>query len=218
MRMLTLPIVAALVSSAADCPRSVTIEAPARAGGNGPIQEFQVRFHPEFKPGTFAAKLDGKDITGSFVPEPAPGGLSVWTNPPLTGARQKLWVKGDYTASGLELRDRYDSVTFSAPWVTVVERGTTVSSIVLREGQTVEAEALIDGAPLAPTTVIISVVGDRIVSLNNQPAGASVSVTIPTTDRRARLTVRGIRPGSARLKAETRGYGSLSTYLTVGNP
>lgn len=40
------------------------------------IHRFVVKFHPDFKPETFRAELDGVDITPRFEPAPVPGGIS----------------------------------------------------------------------------------------------------------------------------------------------
>lgn len=218
MRMLMLPILAALLLSAADCPRAAAIEAPADGSAQAPIREFRVRFHRDFRAGTFSATLDGEDVTRHFQPAPTPGGVSIWHDPALHPGRAMLVVKGGYTASGLDFRTLGDTAVFFPLTAGVVTAGTLQRGLTLREGQTAEADAILFEVPVTPTTVTITVAGDRAVSLNGQPVGMGVSLTVPTNDRRARFTVRGVRVGRAELHAAVPGYATEAAGIQVANP
>src|SRR5262245_61140484 len=69
--LLALPAFSLLVG----CQKAVTVVSP-ESYPDGPVTGITVSFSPYFKPGTFRAKLDGKDITAFFAPAPAPGGQS----------------------------------------------------------------------------------------------------------------------------------------------
>lgn len=69
--LLALPAFA-LVSA---CEKAVEIVYP-NTYNDKPVREITVKFSKNFKPGSFTARFDGQDITGSFVPAPSPGGQS----------------------------------------------------------------------------------------------------------------------------------------------
>ena len=69
--LLALPALALLAA----CEKAVIIEAPDEHPTT-PVTQIKVRFSPNYKDGTFRAKLDGQDITGIFAPAPTPGGQS----------------------------------------------------------------------------------------------------------------------------------------------
>ena len=69
--LLALPPVVLLAA----CEKAVTVVSP-QTYPDRPVTSITVRFSNNFKPGTFRATLDGKDITNLFAPAPAPGGQS----------------------------------------------------------------------------------------------------------------------------------------------
>src|SRR5262245_23338884 len=73
MRFILLALPA--LSLLAGCQKAVTVVSP-ESYPYGPVTGITVSFSPYFTPGSFRAKLDGKDITALFAPAPAPGGQS----------------------------------------------------------------------------------------------------------------------------------------------
>lgn len=69
--LIALPACACLAA----CEKAVEIVSP-QTYNYEPVREVTVKFSKNFKPGSFTAKIDGADITGLFVPAPAPGGQS----------------------------------------------------------------------------------------------------------------------------------------------
>jgi hypothetical protein len=188
------------IVAAGGCTYSVVIVHPPDHFKE-PVKTYTVRFHNEYKPGTFEATLSGRDITSLFQPPAAPGGTStaVFEYPPnfldrqYDSNRQKLAVSAQFTTptTGLGNRITGTSNTFSPPY-SIVYTGTTGTDkhLVVGEGQTITATAFVERAPKEPLTVTIT--GDPRMSLNDRPAGDSIQVVIPTNDRRAAFTVRGI--------------------------
>jgi hypothetical protein len=217
-----------LLSNAGGCTRSVVILHPP-GEFTGTVQTFTVKFHPDFKPGTFDANLSGQNITGLFKPTPAPGieSSASFTFPPnfmdrqFNNNRQKLAVFGDFATptSGLGNRIKADSVEFSPPYTAVYSDRTGFNKeLKVKEGETITAFAFVQDAPKEALTVTIT--GNDRVSLNDQTAGASIQVIIPTNDRRAAFTVRGIQAGGGffQFRAIATGFASDVSVCQVLSP
>ena len=58
------------------CSKAVQITQPASSPLTAPLTIFEVKFAPQFLPGSFNAQLDGADVTAGFVPTAAPAGTS----------------------------------------------------------------------------------------------------------------------------------------------
>jgi hypothetical protein len=58
------------------CSKAVQITQPTSTPLTAPLTIFEVKFAPQFLPGSFSAQLDGADVTAGFVPTAAPAGTS----------------------------------------------------------------------------------------------------------------------------------------------
>ncbi len=219
---IVLPLVLALVAFSAGCQQSVKVLYPQDGTYTDPVGTFRVKFHDEFQPGTFDAYLSGTTITHLFQPTPAPGQESsariIW--PPnymdmhYNNNKQRLEVRGEFDKPvflffGIPTRFKTDSANFTPPYVRVY-RGTTSfdTDLTLREGETITATAFVVKAP--KERLVVTITGNSLVSLNNQPAGQNIEVVIMPNDRRAQFTVRGIQTGGEifRVRAIANGYSS----------
>jgi hypothetical protein len=211
---------AALCLLALGCQHSVRIQFPTDGSYKTPVTTLTVKFHPEFKPGTFDANLSGQTITNLFQPAPAPGGVSTASIvfPPnymdfhYNNNKQKLIVEGDFTQPvfyffGIPTRFTRDSSDFTPPYVRVFRGRTSFDSdLTLRERETIAATAFVVEAPAE--RLVVTLTGHPLVSLNDQPAGQNIEVVIEPNDRRADFTVRGIQTGGEvfRIRAIATGY------------
>jgi len=112
------------------------------------------------------------------------------------GNQEVLRVEGDYDYSGIPTKRFNDEVKFSPP-VIEVYRGKTGDdrNLDLHEGETITATATLWEPPRDSLSVTIAVdQEDSPISINDQPRGTRVTLTIPGNDRRAAFTIRGIVP------------------------
>jgi hypothetical protein len=204
------------------CAHSVTILEPLDGTYANPVATLRVKFHPEFQPGTFSASLSGTTITQLFQPTPAPGGESSASivYPPnfmdsdYNSNKQHFVVDGDFSTStfyffGIPTRSTRDSSDFSPPYVLIYRGRTSFDrDLTLKERETIVASAFVEKAPKERLQVTIT--GDSLVSLNDQPAGQDIQVWIEPNDRRADFNVRGIQAGGEvfRIRAIATGYSS----------
>ena len=202
-------VLAGIVTTA--CARSVEIEHPPERTLSGPVSEFRVKFHSRFEPGTFSADINGIDYTSQFIPTPAPGITSTAPAPGFPVGTSVLRVSGDFSPSrAFDMHG--DTAEFTPPALIVCRpppcgRTTGIGVPVLT---TVSVGVTIPSAPPSPLQVRITP-SNNFVSLNNQPAGASIVVTIPSNDRRTSFSVRGIQQGIIYLLAESLGYQAVQT-------
>ena len=196
--------VCALAMWIGGCTKSVTIVQPLDGTYTSPVTPLTVKFHPEFKPGTFQANLSGTNITSLFHPTPAAGGTSTaeivyppsFMDADYSGNVQRLVVDGDFTTptGGLGNRVTPDSSNFTPPSFRIFRGRTSFDPVLtLKERETITATAFVDQAPKEGLRVTIT--GNSLVSLNDQPAGQDIQVVIMPNDRRADFTVRGIQAG-----------------------
>jgi hypothetical protein len=207
------------------CTLPVKIDQPT-GSETGPITVFKVHFDKDYVPGTFSADLSGTNITPLFLPAPIAGGVSTasinfplfmdydWINTVNGSGRpneQLLRVSGKSSSNG----SCCDSVTFSPPYTAIFRGGGTAVTfdhdLTLKERETITATVFVSEAP--KESLKVWVLGDEAVSLNDQPAGKSIMVTIPTNDRRVDFTVRGIVVSGGggpyfRIRAIATGYSS----------
>jgi|SRR5215467_5895084 len=222
IQRLLLGLVVLIVSG---CTTVLKITEPADEWFQDCLPRFAVNFGPTFT-GNFRADIDGLDWTAPFTPAPAPGGTSTAPVPPLGGGtpitspgpfpgttvnsgyfRHKLSVSADGTlAPGDLFLINSGSHTFVPPPLSG-----SPNPLNLREEVPVQAFVLLPVAPLSPLTVAVSP-SSRGVSLDNQPAGQPIQVTIPTNDRRASFTVRGISRGQFWLVFSGAGCQTGSVY------
>jgi len=212
----------ALCLLAVGCQHAVRIQVPTDGSYKSPVTALTVKFHPEFKPGTFNAYLSGQMITDLFQPAPAPNGVSTATiiYPPnymdfqYNNNKQLLMVHGEFTTPvfylfGIPTRFTRDSSEFSPPYVRVFRGRTSFDSdLTLKERETIAATAFVVEAP--KERLVVTITGHPLVSLNDQPAGQNIQVVIERNDRRADFTVRGIQTGGEifRIRAIATGYSS----------
>jgi hypothetical protein len=181
----------ALALTACAAPVEIVAPAPATAGTGAaaadPVTRYQVHFGSSYK-GGFRANLDGQDITAAFSPPPAPGGVSTaaqsafaagsgvfgrfgtpfWSHELFVAAECRWYCAG--TAAVVDFTP--PSLRFSA------------NDIPLRQGSTITLWVEVDKPPSQPLTVAISAStggsgGAGALSLDGQPPGTPVTVTIP---------------------------------------
>jgi hypothetical protein len=197
----------------AGCQTVAKIEYPSAGASAEPVTNFRVRFHKDYKPGTFKATLNGQDITGNFNPAGAPGAVAT-ANSDFMDARvnnnvQVLHAQGEFTSSpgGIPTRSTHDEVQFSPPIIFVFRGNTTNHTLDVHERETITATVTVLAPPKEGLTVTVTTDENSAVSLNNAPAGTPITVTIPTNDRRADFTIRGIQTGKTFLvRALAHGY------------
>jgi hypothetical protein len=185
----------------AGCQTVAKIEYPGAGNQADPVTNFRVRFHKDYKPGTFKATLNGQDITGNFNPPGAPGAVST-ANSDFMDARvnnnvQVLHAQGEFITNpgGIPTRSTHDEVQFSPPVIFIFRGNTTDHNFDVHERETITATVTVLVPPKEGLTVTVTTDENSAVSLNNAPAGTPITVTIPTNDRRADFTVRGIETG-----------------------
>jgi hypothetical protein len=212
----------ALFQFATGCAHSVTILEPTDGTYDNPVTTLRVKFHPEFKPGTFSASLSGTTITNLFQPTPAPGGESSASIifPPnfmdyeFNSNKQHLVVDGEFSTStfyffGIPTRSTRDSSDFIPPYVTVYRGSTSFDhDLTLKERETIVATAFVEKAP--KERLMVTITGNSLVSLNDHPAGEDIQVWIERNDRRADFNIRGIQAGGEifSVRAIATGYSS----------
>lgn len=189
---------------AAGCAPPVKIVKPT-GSETTPIEQFAVTFDKDFVPGSFSADLSGTAITYLFSPTPAPGGTSFAsiTYPQfmdydyintVNGSgypnEQLLRVSGKSSSNA----SCCDSVTFSPPYTRIFRGGGTAitfdRTLDVRERETITATVFVDVVPKEALTVRVT--GHPSVSLNDQPAGQAIMLSIPNNDRRVDFRIRGI--------------------------
>jgi hypothetical protein len=207
---------------AGGCAVPVKIQQPT-GSETGPITVFAVRFDKDFVPGSFSADLSGTTITPLFAPTPAPGGVSTasitfpqfmdydWINT-VNGSgkpnEQLLRVSGKSSSNA----SCCDSVKFSPPATRIFRGGggtvTFDRTLDVHERETIIATVYVDVVPKEALTVRVT--GHPSVSLNEQPAGQGITLSIPNTDRRVDFRIRGIVVSGEvfRIRAIATGYSS----------
>lgn len=187
--------------------QAARIEAPARPVderfANACYRVLTVRFHHQFKPGTFEAYLDGQNITGLFALPHSPGGTTnaVMTGP-FTGGdlqagvfKHKLDTKGSCAFPGcggdlvefipIHLRPKISSQNF--------RRGTVVNG----EVQVSPVSAVALQVEVKPTNNNVALY-DVITGWHGP--GQSIVLTIPASTLTGSFAVRGETPGSYTLQ------------------
>ncbi len=206
------------------CEKAVTIEHPGKGILDEPVPTFRVRFHNDFQPGSFQAFLNGVTITSRFQPAPAPGGVSTASSDHMDAGyknTQVLHVQGQFKTpqSGIPTKLTEDEVEFSPPVIFVFRGNSTNHDLSLKERETIAATVLVVKAPKEALTVTVTTEENPAVSLNDQPAGTPITLTIPTNDRRADFTVRGIQTGKTFIvRALAHGFSSKAAGGTVLYP
>jgi hypothetical protein len=193
----------------AGCTLPVKIEQPT-ASETGPVQTFVVRFDTAFVPGTFNADLSGTNITALFAPTPAPGSVATaaityFTNPQfmdygylnnvtgngITPNKQLLRVGAKSSSNG----SCCDSVTFSPAPISIFRGGgnaiTSDPDLSLHERETISATVFVNVVPKEGLTVRVT--GHPSVSLNDEPAGQAITLSIPNNDRRVDFEASALR-------------------------
>jgi len=205
------------------CALPVKIEQPTAGDQARPVRTFVVRFDKAFVPGSFDADLSGTNITNLFKPTPVPDNVSTASIefPQFMDFNYMNTVNGDgqpnrqllrVSAKSSSNNSCCDSVNFSPPRISIYRGGpsavTYISDMPVRERQTIDATVWVKDAPLEPLTVRVT--GHPSVSLNDQPAGQSITLVIPTNDNRVDFKIRGIvLSGEAyRIRAIATGYSS----------
>lgn len=201
----------AAMFSAFGCEYAAKIEHPTQGKYDDPVTEFRVKFHKDFKPGTFKASLEGQPITQLFQPTAAPGSFSFAAAPSmdLENSPQLLRVEGEFTFAkppGLGKWLELNQEEFTPPY-TMVYRGpnTYSTDLSLKERETIVATAFVEKPP--PEALTVTIPGNPAVSLNEQPAGQAITVVIQRNERRADFNIRGIVVGRRfELRARAPGY------------
>lgn len=210
--------------TAIGCEKSVTINHPKSGSYAKPVTPLNVTFNKDYKPGTFKATLEGADITHLFQPPAVASGTSTAVAPYMDykTSPHVLHVEGDFatTKPSIDTRQRYDESQFTPPTVFIVRADSaTNNNLSMAERQTVRASAVISSPFSESVTVTITPDENQAVSLNDQPVGQSITVVIPTNDRRADFSVRGVRTGvTFVLRPRAAGYASRGASGTVSAP
>jgi hypothetical protein len=188
-----------------------------------PVMSFEVKFANDYQ-GNFSATLDGQDWTSQFTPPAAPNGISTAPSPPIFSGGQPEIINGRIVPNSWS---HVLDVTVDCPWP--CNRGDTVrfappqldfrpgqGQISMRRFQTINMDVEVPVAHSVPITVQLTPNG--ALSLNNQPIGQPISVTIPTNDTRAFFTATAMVQSNAVIGAEAPGCESGSVGFTVSPP
>ena len=90
---------------------------------------------------------------------------------------------------------------------------------VVREGGSISIEVKVPRPPTSPLSIQI-IPRNNFISINNNSAGQTVSVQIPSSDRRAIFTVSGVVSGQSNatgFDATALGYQTSGMSITVTN-
>jgi len=218
----------ALALAACAAPVEIITPVPLSAGTGAaaadPVTQYQVHFGSSYK-GGFRASLDGQDITAAFSPPPAPDGISTaaqgafaagsgvygrfgtpyWSHE-LFAAAECRWY---CTRNAVVVDFTPPSLRFSA------------NDIPLKQGSTVTLWVEVDRPPSQPMTVVISASNGAgsyagAISLNGQPAGTPVAVTIPPGSASAEFSLTaGRRRGRFLVTASAPGCQGNGIYGAV---
>jgi hypothetical protein len=209
----------------AGCAPPVKIVKPDAGSSTAPVEQFAVQFDKDFVPGSFAADFSGTTITPLFSPTPTPGSTSFasivypqymdynWINT-VNGSggqnEQLLRVSGKSSSNG----SCCDSVKFSPPATKIFRGGgsaiTYDTGLDVRERETIVATVFVDAVP--KEALAVRVTGHPSVSLNEQPAGSDILLSIPSNDRRVDFRIRGIVVSGEffKIRAIATGYSSAA--------
>jgi hypothetical protein len=204
---------------------------------NTPFTQFSVLFGGVYLPGSFQANLDGQDVTGQFSPTPTPNGrssapvgaflpqlsLNPTPQPPYQPHSYQLTASAQCIASASPCGLATQSVTFIPPQTTM---NTTVGTnflisapVYMKSGSSMTVNVAVQFPPPQPIAVTIVEYldpnvngGQPILSLNNQPVGTSITVTIPSNSNQTTFTIGSTVPGKLTLYAEA--PGCIETVLS----
>lgn len=187
---------------------SVRINSPEANEIIKPNQEYVIEIDDRANASSLQVTINNTDVTDRFEPKPFVAGATVvappmpadildqgdeqqnyikayadWTNAPLGGAFSSKSQGKYFRAQQLSLEPLDESII-------ICELNCAYG---VHEGDTVEIAVLLPEAPLQNTEVIVQP-STRDVSLNNAPAGETITLIIPNNDRRVVFQMRGITP------------------------